>query len=353
MASNSRIVLETVVGIQGTDSTSMYGRWCRITTRHGQKALCNHGLFAARAASAELSSSVYSPRRTVSSGVFREHSNLGTTHRRLHSSSAIGIAISESSSMEYCTAQLIALKDEQSQALASLQINATGESPRSDEDNAVSSIMSMAEKAQDILIQMEDYSGVSDHYSSMKLIGNTSSVGELQHTRNEGLRPSALHYDCVISMFTNAASASLHCDRNGENIAQNSPYMAQRWLERMETLALEFDSGVQPTLESYHNAMKSYAFRSDEGQKPSRAAHHVQAIFDKLEQAAHVEPTSREYRLLLQTWASSSSWRDAAYEATGVWMTMIRHFRRGVDDAGMEPTLEDSKTVLEAWFRAE
>lgn len=275
----------------------------------------------------------------------REHSNLRTTTRRIQS-------FSESSSIEDCTAQLIALKDEQTQALALLQNSTMEESSSSDEGTAESSIISMAENAQDILIQMEDYSGVSDDYSSMKLI-DASSIGELRHTRNESLRPSALHYDCVISMFTNAASASLHCGRNGENIAQNSPYMAQRWLERMETLALEFQSGVQPTLESYHNTMKSYAFSSGEGQKSNRAAHHVQAIFDKLEQADHVEPTSREYRLLLQTWANSSSWRYAAYEATGVWMTMIRHFRRGIDDAGMEPTLEDSKTVLEAWSRAE
>jgi len=343
----------------------MYGRWCRITTRHGQKALCNHGV--ALAASAELSSSAYSPCWVVGSGADPAHFmqtlqirhrkllNLGTA-RRLQSSSATGaIAISESSTMEYCTAQLIALKDEQSQLLASLQNNTTEESHRSDKGvgTAESSIISMAENAQDVLIQMEDYSGVSDDYSSMKLIGNTSSIGEMQHTRNESLRPSALHYDCVISMFTNATSASLHCGRNGENIAQNSPYMAQRWLERMETLALEFQSGVQPTLESYHNAMKSYAFLSGDGRKSSRAAQHVQAIFDKLEQAAHVDPTPREYRLLLQTWASSSSWRDAAYEATGVWMTMIRHSRRGIDDAGMEPTLEDSKMVLEAWSRAE
>ena len=120
----------------------------------------------------------------------------------------------------------------------------------------------------------------------------------------------------------------------------------------METLSSDVTTsggGVNPTIDSYYNVMKASSVIARMN-KSSKSPMVTQGIFDKLlKRHPHLDPTVREYRLLLQTW-SSSLCIDGAYRATGVWMAMQRAFRRG--DLSMEPTLEDGKMVLEAWSRA-
>ena len=214
-------------------------------------------------------------------------------------------------------------------------------------------IMALAEIAHDLLIQMEDSSGVSDHYSSMRLSGFIES-----NVRNKSLRPTSHHYDSVISAFANATTAA-HTTHYASHLAKNAPYIAQRWLQRMETLAFDPHSGVTPTVESYHRVMEACAASGSSSGTPfstasfsnkqSKAAVLTQAIFDKLKENTNVRPTAREYKLLLRTWCGSSC-KDAAFKATGLWMTMQKSLRWGIEE--MEPSLDDGKMVLKAWSKA-
>lgn len=208
-------------------------------------------------------------------------------------------------------------------------------------------VMSLAEKTHDLLIQMEDFSGVSDHYSSMRLSGG----GIATELRDETLRPTSHHYDSVISAFANATIAA-HDTHYSNHLIKNSPFWAQRWLERMETLAFDPHSGVSPTVDSYFHVMEAMANGEAivPNKKQSKAPILVQTIFDKLKQNTNICPTVREYRLLLHTWCGNSGIREAAFKAMGVWMTMQKSFREG--DEEMEPTLEDGKMLLEAWTRS-
>ena len=197
-----------------------------------------------------------------------------------------------------------------------------------------------------LLIQMEDISGVSDHYSTMGLSGSVE--GDL---RDGKLRPDSHHYDSVIFAFANASTAARDA-KYTNHLAMNAPYMSQRWLERMETLAFDAHSGVRPTVDSYFHVMEAYAATDNptsSNKKLSKATVLVQSIFDKLKENTTIRPTGREYRLLLHTWCSSGM-REAAYKAYRVWMTMQKEFQRGAED--MEPNLEDGKMVLEAFTRS-
>jgi len=211
----------------------------------------------------------------------------------------------------------------------------------SDEETVVR-VASLAEKAHDLLVRMEDISGVSDEYSSMQMSGIMKSG-----IRQPNLRPTTSHYDAVILAFANATCAA-NTSNFTTNFTMNAPYIAQRWLQRMETLALDANSGVAPTLESYHNVMRSCSVIAMMN-KQSKSPILTQAIFEKLKNNKSLSPTAREYRLLLQTW-SSSLCKDSAYKATGVWMSMQRAFRMGNQE--MEPSLDDAKMVLEAHSRA-
>ena len=225
--------------------------------------------------------------------------------------------------------------------------NATMTNEHSFESNerGAAKVMSLAEMANDLLIQMEDISGVSDRYSSMR--GNV--VNDL---RNASLQPTSHHYDLAITAFANAATVARDTNYSSPS-TNNAPYVAQRWLQRMETLALNSQSDVTPTVDSYYHVMESYAsigngamsIPSNKNKAPILA----QAVFDKLKQNTNLIPTVREYRLLIQAW-SNSTCKEAAYKATGLYMNMLRLFRAG--DEEMEPKLEDGKIVLEAWSRA-
>ena len=224
--------------------------------------------------------------------------------------------------------------------------NATMINEQSFESNerGAAKVMSLAEMANDLLIQMEDISGVSDRYSSMR--GNV--VNDL---RNASLQPTSHHYDVAITAFANAATVARDINYSSP-ATNNSPYVAQRWLQRMETLALNSQSGVTPTVDSYYHVMEAYASIGGAMSIPSnknKAPILAQAVFDKLKQNTNLIPTMREYRLLIQAW-SNSTCKEAAYKATGLYMNMLRLFRAG--DEEMEPKLEDGKIVLEAWSRA-
>lgn len=215
------------------------------------------------------------------------------------------------------------------------------------------SIISLAEKANDLLIHMEDLSGVSDHYSSMRLSGMVLRAD----LRNPSLQPTSHHYDTVISTFANASIAA-HNTHYTSHLTKNAPSIANRWLTRLETLSgvvtrLESLAAVTPTVDSYFHVMQAYA-ASDTTNVPNRQSKVpllVQSVFDRLKvNPNNVRPTVREYRFMLQTWCGSLGNKDAAYNAMGLWMTMQRSFRHGADE--MEPTLEDGKMVLEAWTRS-
>lgn len=209
-------------------------------------------------------------------------------------------------------------------------------------------IMDLAEKAQNLLLQMEDFSGVTDHHSSMRLSGGTLVDPDL---RNASLHPSSYHYDAVISAFANSATAS-HKFHDSSHLSKQAPFIANRWLLRMEAIAdtVRIDGSsvkVSPTVDSYFHVMDAYA----SGLASRRAPLHIQSIFDKLIQNSYyVRPTVREYRLMLRTWGYSVGHKDAAYKTMGVWMRMLKLFKGG--DKEMEPTLEDGKLVLEAWTRS-
>ncbi len=217
-----------------------------------------------------------------------------------------------------------------------------------DAGGAVTTI-ALAEKAQDLLIQMEDLSGVSDRFSSMRLSG--SIVTGLRRT---SLQPTSHHYDTVISAFAIATTAANDVHYSS-HLNKQAPHIASRWLTRMETLSsltrLDALASVAPTVDSYFYVMGAYAAGDTAtASKESKAPLLVQSVFDKLKQNPKVNPTVREYRLLLRTWCGSFFNKDAAYKAMGIWMNMQLLFRGGI--AEMEPTLEDGKMVLEAWTRS-
>lgn len=219
---------------------------------------------------------------------------------------------------------------------------------KSNELGASGTIMDLAEKAQNLLLQMEDFSGVTDHHSSMRLSGGALIDPDL---RDASLHPTSYHYDAVISAFANAATAS-HKFHDSSHLMKQAPFIANRWLLRMETIAdiVRVDGSsvkVSPTVDSYFHVMEAYA----SSVVSRRAPIHIQSIFDKLVQNAYyVHPTVREYRLLLRTWGYGTGHKDAAYKTMGVWMRMHKLFKGGNKE--MEPTLEDGKLVLEAWTRS-
>ena len=226
-------------------------------------------------------------------------------------------------------------------------LNATTPNQLSSEsyERGAAKLMMLAEKANGVLIQMEDVSGVSDRYSSMR--GNVA-----YELRNASLQPTSHHYDLAITAFVNAATVAR--DTNYSSPAtNNAPYVAQRWLQRMETLAFDPYSGVTPSVDSYYHVMNAYASIGNGNAaipaNKNRAPILAQAVFDKLKQNTNLIPTVREHRLLIRAWCNSTC-KEAAYTAMGLWMNMLRSFRSG--DEEMEPRLEDGKMVLEAWSRA-
>lgn len=259
------------------------------------------------------------------------------------------------------TAVINALIEEQRRLLSDIEVendeiicdvNATMPNEHCAESNerGAVSIMALAEKAHDLLTRMEDLSGVSDHFSSMRLSGGLST-----DLRIASLQPTAHHYDAVISAFANASTAS-HNARYTSHLTKNAPFIANRWLTRLETLShltsLESLSAVKPTVDSYYHVMEAYA-ASDTSADPGKRRNApilVQSVFDKLKQNRNISPTVREYRFMLRTWCGNFGHNDGAYNATGLWMAMQRSFRAGVDD--MEPTLVDGKIVLDAWARS-
>ena len=262
------------------------------------------------------------------------------------------------------TALMNAFIDEQRRLMSAIEVetneiesdaNATMPNERSVESNerGAVTIMALAEKAHDLLIRMEDISGVSDHYSSMRLSERGGEDGGIDPVRNESLKPDSHHYDSVISAFANAATAA-HDARYANHLTKNAPFVSQRWLARMETLAFDPRSGVRPTVDSYFHVMEAYAKATDDNtavpNKRSKVPVLVQMVFDKLIQNTNILPTEREYRLMMRTWCSNTGIKEAAWKGAGLLMTMQKSFKEGVED--MEPTLEDGKMVLEAWTRS-
>ncbi|KAL7541704.1 hypothetical protein ACHAXR_013137 [Thalassiosira sp. AJA248-18] len=244
--------------------------------------------------------------------------------------------------------RLISIIEEERNEIKS-DLNATMPNEHSAEslNQGAVAIVALAEKCHDLLIIMEDISGVSDHYSSMRLSG-----GMTTDLRIASLKPTSHHYDSVISAFRNATTTA-HNTNYTSHLTKNAPYIAQRWLQRMETLAFDLHSGVAPTVDSYFHVMEAGA-ASDTAASPnkqSKAPVFAQSIFDKLKQNTNIHPTAREDRFLLRTWCGSAGrHKEAAYKAMGLWMTMQKSFRQGIDE--MEPTLEDGKMVLQAWTKS-
>lgn len=270
-------------------------------------------------------------------------------------------AISQNDSDQFAdidsyTAVMNGLIDQQKQLISSIgeelneiqsDLNSTMPNRLSSESNerGAAKVMTLAEMANELLIQMEDVSGVSDRYSSMR--GNVA-----YKLRNANLQPTSHHYDLTITAFVNAATVAR--DTNYSSPAtNNAPYVAQRWLQRMETLAFDPYSGVSPSVDSYYHVMEAYASLGNGAvampANKNRAPILAQAVFDKLKDSTNLIPTVREHRLLIRAW-SNSTCKEAAYKAMGLWMNMLRLFRAG--DEEMEPRLEDGKMVLEAWSRA-
>lgn len=258
------------------------------------------------------------------------------------------------------TALMNAFIDEQRRLMSTIEIetneitsdmNATMPNTHcaeSNEEGAVT-IISLAEKTHELLILMEDLSGVSDHYSSMRLAGDIGT-----DLRNPSLQPTSHHYDTAISAFSNASIAA-HDTHYTSHLIKNAPFIANRWLTRLETLSgvvttFETLAAVTPTVDSYFHVMEAYV-ASDTTNGPNKQTKTpilVQSVFDRLKSNLG-HPTVREYRLMMRTWATSN-YSDAAYKAMGLWMTMQRSFRNEIEE--MEPTLEDGKLVLDTWTKS-
>ena len=224
-----------------------------------------------------------------------------------------------------------AFEDEGNKTTSDL-LNTAATMPKNEQK--VATIMELAERAQELLVQMEDISGVS-----------STRLGRIKpDLRNASLQPTSHHYDCVISTFANATVAAQNTYHTS-HLAKNAPHIAQIWLQRMETLSFDPHSGVSPTVDSYFHVMEACVAGATAAKAPIVA----QSVFDKLKQNTNIHPTTREYRFLLQIWCGSGH-KEAAYKAMGLWMIMQRSFREGVEE--MEPTLEDNKMILEAWTRS-
>ncbi|KAL7532621.1 hypothetical protein ACHAWF_004189 [Thalassiosira exigua] len=207
--------------------------------------------------------------------------------------------------------------------------------------------MSLAERAHDLLVRAEDLSGVSDAHSSMRLAGKIET-----DLRDARVRPNSEQYDAVVAAFANASVAAREA-KYTSHLIKNAPYIARRWLERTEKLALDPESGVAPTADTYYRAMEACASSGGGLGAPdkhrSQAAALAESVFDKLRSNRGVRPTAREYRLMMRTWCECGR-KEGAYHALMMWDDMQDLFRGG--DESMEPSLGDGKAVLEAFTTA-
>ena len=155
--------------------------------------------------------------------------------------------------------RLIAAIDNETREVTPAVIHATvpNENPAEPNELGTVTIMELAEKVQNLLTLMEDFAGVSDHYSSMRLSGGII-VSDL---RNASLQPTSYHYDAVISAFANVATAA-HNIHYASHLIKQAPFMANRWLLRMEVIAGTMQVGtfakVTPTVDSYFHVMRMH-----------------------------------------------------------------------------------------------
>lgn len=155
------------------------------------------------------------------------------------------------------------------------------------------------------------------------------------------LRPTWHHYDAVLRAWLDVTRTMLQA----ETPLRGIPQRAQRILEQMEEQAESYPtSGVQPSIDHYNAVLEAWG-NSPEHLRATRA----EQLFSKLSDRPGVEPNNETYLILIRAWCRSKQDR-AAFSATGHLMKMHRMKKQGVE--GVELTMDDYHTILEAWTRA-
>jgi len=153
------------------------------------------------------------------------------------------------------------------------------------------------------------------------------------------LRPTQHHYDDVLGAWLQVTRTMLELDTPLRGI----PQRAQRILEQMHEQA-KTDPDIQPYIHHYNVVLETW------GNSPEHLrATMAENLFQRLSVIPGLEPDNETYLTLIRAWCRSKQDR-AAFTATGHLMKMHRMMGQGVE--GVELTLKDYKTILEAWTKA-
>lgn len=151
------------------------------------------------------------------------------------------------------------------------------------------------------------------------------------------LRPTQHHYEAVLEAWLYVTRRMLALDTPLRGI----PQRAQRILEQFQEQA-STDPTIQPTIHHYNTVLEIW------GNSPEHLrATMAETLFQQL--PPEMEADKDTYLVLIRTWCRSKQDR-AAFTATGHLMKMLRIMGKG--DNKVEITMEDYKTILEAWTRA-
>ena len=161
----------------------------------------------------------------------------------------------------------------------------------------------------------------------------------LESDKDSVLRPTQHHYDLVLNAWLNVTRTMLELDTPLRGIPQRS----QRILELMRQQA-STDPTIQPTIHHYNAVLETW------GNSPEHLrATMAENLFQQVRQQTSVKPDNETYLIMIRAWCRSKQDR-AAFNATGHLMKMHRLMFQGVE--GVELTMKDYKTILEAWTGA-
>lgn len=179
--------------------------------------------------------------------------------------------------------------------------------------------------------QVNEMFQAADH--AHKILEKLQRKSSEQADSKATFMPTQHHYDAVLRAWLNVTRAMLQA----ETPLRGIPQRAQRILEQMEEQA-----DVKPSIDHYNAVIETWG-NSPEHLRASMA----EKLFDKL--SDRIQPTNETYLILIRAWCRSKQDR-AAFSATGHLMKMHRMI--GQSDVGVEITMDDYHTILEAWTRA-
>ena len=187
----------------------------------------------------------------------------------------------------------------------------------------------------------EMYQAADRAHTILDKLQRKSSSAHEQDSLYSSLRPTRHHYNAVLHAWLNVTRIML----DAETPLRGIPQRSQRILELMEAQAKAFpESNVEPSIGHYNAVLEAWG-NSPEHLRGSMA----QALFDRMTERPGLEPTNETYLIMIRGWCRSPQDRSA-FHATGHLMKMHRLMAQGVE--GIELTMEDYYTILEAWTRA-